>query len=206
MEQLKSTVSAAAMGLSASGWIWLACDDKGDLGVVPTFGPGTLLVRSRALQMPTDTFLVVGEGTDRTRPATRQQKWPQPSISPASGLAPSSESPMPDNPTTPQTRRIHTSSRLSFLSRPSGLHSSVVDNKDLRSRENLINFGRLGVTLFPLFCISVHEHAWLTAGYGIWGKEEYLRQFWTVLDWKKVSDAFQKFAINLDSPRYYTME
>jgi Fe-Mn family superoxide dismutase len=41
----------------------------------------------------------------------------------------------------------------------------------------------------------VHEHAWLSAGYGIWGKEEYLKRFWTVLDWKKVSDAFALFAL-----------
>jgi Fe-Mn family superoxide dismutase len=51
----------------------------------------------------------------------------------------------------------------------------------------------LGETLFPLFCISVHECAWITAGYGIWGKEEWLRHFWTVLDWHKVSQAYMKW-------------
>lgn len=33
----------------------------------------------------------------------------------------------------------------------------------------------------------------MAAGYGVWGKEEWLKQFWTVLDWAKVSDAYAKF-------------
>jgi len=48
----------------------------------------------------------------------------------------------------------------------------------------------IGETLYPLFCISVHEHCWISAGYGVWGKEDWLKQFWTVLDWDKVSQAY----------------
>jgi len=39
----------------------------------------------------------------------------------------------------------------------------------------------------------VHERSWMAAGYGVWGKEEWLKQFWTVLDWAKVSEAYAKF-------------
>lgn len=42
-----------------------------------------------------------------------------------------------------------------------------------------------GDKLTPLFCLSVHEHAWLH-DYGVWGKEEYLKNFWNVLDWGRV--------------------
>jgi len=51
---------------------------------------------------------------------------------------------------------------------------------------------QMGQRLAPIFCVSVHEHAWMSAGLGIWGKEDYLKRFWTVLDWKKVSDAYMK--------------
>jgi len=30
----------------------------------------------------------------------------------------------------------------------------------------------------------------MSAGYGVWGKEEYLKRFWTVLDWMKVSHVY----------------
>ncbi|KAK0534435.1 hypothetical protein OC834_001905 [Tilletia horrida] len=39
-----------------------------------------------------------------------------------------------------------------------------------------------GAALLPLLCVSVHEHAWMP-DYGVWGKEEYLRQFWECVDW-----------------------
>jgi Fe-Mn family superoxide dismutase len=48
-------------------------------------------------------------------------------------------------------------------------------------------------TLHPLFCVSVNEHVWMSAGYGIWGKEEYLKRFWGYLDWKTVSEEYAKF-------------
>ena len=47
LEQLKSNVSATAMEMSGSGWIWVAVDDRATMDVIPTFGAGTLLVRSR---------------------------------------------------------------------------------------------------------------------------------------------------------------
>jgi superoxide dismutase, Fe-Mn family len=52
----------------------------------------------------------------------------------------------------------------------------------------------LGEMLCPLFCVSVHEHAWMSAGYGVWGKEEWLKKFWSVLDWDKVSTTYAQFA------------
>ena len=53
-------------------------------------------------------------------------------------------------------------------------------------------FADMGKTLYPLLCLSVHEHAWMSAGLGVWGKEEYLRRFWSVVDWEKVSASFDR--------------
>ena len=50
----------------------------------------------------------------------------------------------------------------------------------------------IGAILFPLLCVSVHEHAWVGAGYGVWGKEEYIKRFWSVVNWGHVSELFGK--------------
>jgi len=44
--------------------------------------------------------------------------------------------------------------------------------------------------IFPLFCLPVYEHAWMSAGFGIWGREAWLKEFWSVLDWKKVNESY----------------
>ena len=31
----------------------------------------------------------------------------------------------------------------------------------------------LGRMLYPLSCVSVHEHAWMVLGYGVWGMERF---------------------------------
>ena len=48
-----------------------------------------------------------------------------------------------------------------------------------------------GDDLSPLMYFSVHEHAWMSAGLGVWGKEEYLKRFWSVVDWRKVSNVYR---------------
>jgi Fe-Mn family superoxide dismutase len=77
---------------------------------------------------------------------------------------------------------------------PSGLHSeSPFPEQAFQSRS--LDLMDLGETLYPLFCISVHEHAWMSAGYGVWGKEEWLKTFWTVVDWGKVSANFHRLVV-----------
>ncbi|KAF9782792.1 Manganese/iron superoxide dismutase [Thelephora terrestris] len=185
LEQLKSNVSAAAMGMSSSGWIWVAMDNLATIGVIPTFGAGTLLVRSRGRAIPSDD-VVIGKQhpTHPKRPQSRQSTPPS----------------TPPGATAPQpTRSFHTSARTENIfgnERPVGVYGRR--DMDEEPYEGgyapNVDFDKVGTHLYPLFCLSVHEHAWLTAGYGIWGKEEYLKRFWTVLDWKKVSELFDRFA------------
>jgi Fe-Mn family superoxide dismutase len=42
--------SAAAYGMSSSGWVWLVTDQHRNLGIVPTFGAGTVIVQNRIQQ------------------------------------------------------------------------------------------------------------------------------------------------------------
>ena len=185
LEQLKSTVSAAAMGMSSSGWIWVAVDGRATMGVIPTFGAGTLLVRSRAKVLQSvDPVL----GENYPAPATPTTPPHQP--------APSSTTPGPNTPQPSTSRGFHTSARVENIygGKAVGLYGRDTDGQAFEGEVPMADFEKIGTHLYPLFCLSVHEHAWLTAGYGIWGKEEYLKRFWTVLDWKKVSDAFNLFA------------
>lgn len=65
---------------------------------------------------------------------------------------------------------------------------AAFDRNSPRAKVTMLNVGEY---LTPLFCVSVNEHAWMSAGYGVWGKEEWLKKFWTVLDWKKVSSMYE---------------
>ena len=183
LEQLKSTVCAAAMGMSSSGWIWVAVDGRATMGVIPTFGAGTLLVKSRGRVLPSyDTVLGETYPDPPKRPTTHRSASP----SKSSEL----NAPQP-------TRSFHTSARAESIygsEKPVGLYGRDIDGEAFDNEVPTADFDKIGTQLYPLFCLSVHEHAWLTAGYGIWGKEEYLKRFWTVLDWEKVSSAFHKFA------------
>lgn len=42
--------SSAAFGMAGSGWVWLVTDQHRNLGVVPTFGSGTVIVQKRMQQ------------------------------------------------------------------------------------------------------------------------------------------------------------
>lgn len=73
---------------------------------------------------------------------------------------------------------------------PASIYEGEPESRsDPKTKTEMLNVGEV---LYPLFCISVHEHAWMAAGYGVWGKEEWLKKFWTVLDWGKVSQAYGK--------------
>ncbi|KAJ7638475.1 manganese superoxide dismutase [Roridomyces roridus] len=225
LEQLKSSFSAAAMGMFTSGWVWFVTDKNGSTSILPTFGPGTLLVRSRTYmahvhqslyhEMTPSPFgwdrdlqyvgkYLAGWGVDGqgTLPTDMDLNQLSQLLSEFEG-GPKSESPSeePERRTTPpsataanplQPRFIHTSARRQFEDRtydgkPVGLYSNYRPPVTPQNKSDTINAGE---TLYPLFCVSVNEHAWVSAGYGVWGKEAWLREFWNVLNWRQVSQAY----------------
>lgn len=66
LPQLKLAMSSAAMGMVSSGWLWLVKDEHGRLGVVPTYGAGTVLVQQRRQTGPRE--LVAGVQDGRSTP------------------------------------------------------------------------------------------------------------------------------------------
>jgi superoxide dismutase, Fe-Mn family len=193
------------MGMSSSGYLWFVTDQSGATAIIPTFGAGTLLVRSRQQQTPVGG-LVLGEGlkTKGVPVGNETQSNPDPVAASVSG--PSATSPTSGHSHFSPPLNPHSSSRA-FHARTSSLADFSLSNtpSSIYSFSNEINLPEayhegarfdlttLGETLFPLFCISVHERAWISAGYGVWGKEEWLNHFWTVLDWNKVSEAYVKW-------------
>ncbi|KAF7433477.1 hypothetical protein PC9H_005429 [Pleurotus ostreatus] len=182
----------AASGMSSAGFLWFVCDTRGNTAILPTLGSGTLLIRSRSYINP-DQGLIAGESMqqewdgaddfDAPTPAPLQKSTP-PGVFPSSPLSGASGSPSAQMPNQPLARYLHSSSAVANT--PSYYDPSTYVSP---SKVELINVGE---KLLPLFCVSLHEHAWLSAGYGVWGKEQWLKEFWTVLDWGKVSQMYEK--------------
>lgn len=174
----------------SSGWVWFVTDTNGELGVLPTFGPSTLLIRSRE-NMNYANGRVLGEDDveDQTPPSSLRtpssspfSKTPPPSLMPSSlGLS----STRPTSP--PLNRSIHSilDTTASSIFDPLSPAEAAGPNTSTDRLESV------GSVIYPLFCVPVYEHAWISAGFGVWGKEDWLKEFWTVLDWEKVSKAYE---------------
>lgn len=127
--------------------------------------------------------------------------------SPTSGVSKSSSS-SPSNPNPLLPRFFHSSPAVGSEFDYSQSAVSIFDpeNPHLSAKKTQTKGAQLtamGDVLYPLFCISLHEHAWMSAGYGVWGKEEWLKHFWPVLDWHKVSENYREIAeANLEQYRY----
>ncbi|KAH6915275.1 Manganese/iron superoxide dismutase [Coprinopsis sp. MPI-PUGE-AT-0042] len=204
LRQLKSSISAAALGMFSNGWIWLVTDEKGVTGVLPTFGPGTLLVRSRTY-MAAEKGAVLGDidisasmtdlpltsiprpgGPEGSAPTSKPQPPGTGATSPTTGSSLPTGAPRPPSSLGP--RFMHTTPSLAYdikSASPVGLYDSVPQPA---STATILNVGR---TLYPLLCIPVYEHSWMSAGYGVWGKEAWLKEFWSVVDWSKVSRSYR---------------
>jgi superoxide dismutase, Fe-Mn family len=241
LKDLKTYVMAAAMGmLSSNGFVWLVTDSQGRLGVVPTYGAGTLLAYNRK-QTNAPEFGGLYQPAEPSSPSpssspsspsppntpsssssspSSYQQHPQPT-SPASGLAPP---PLRTDPpagahafNTSARASVGTadddsglvarptsvwsgSSSSSYTSAPSSTGAAWMGLEEHLPAPAAAPLDTLGQTLYPLFCVSVHEHAWMAAGYGVWGKEEYLERFWTCLDWAAVLDSYTRYVISLRAP------
>lgn len=161
--QLKSTFGGVVLGMFNPGWAWLVCDRSGSLAVLSTFSSETLLVRSQ-------------RAVDATIPNSSRHSVS--SSRPTGRVAPA---PRHSQANTPNPAS-HTPTRAYSVNRimPSSTESLYDSNATTTNN-----------TLFPLMCLSVHEHAWMSAGYGVWGKEEYVKRFWSVVDWAKISRAYE---------------
>ncbi|KZT41126.1 manganese and iron superoxide dismutase [Sistotremastrum suecicum HHB10207 ss-3] len=191
LENMKNSMIAAAMGMTTSGWLWLVVDGEHQLGIVATFGAGTLLVRSRQQRIPPQRPIpraTLPARNSQSSGVTAADAERQSNIaSPTSGVA---RPPPPLNPHSPSRAASNNTVALadanpSYVNSYKSWVSGVTTDPSERGFSQ-----KTGETLNPLLCISIHEHAWLGSDYGIWGKEEYLKRFWSVVDWAKVAENY----------------
>lgn len=142
LPQFKLAFAAAGMGSVSNGYLWLVKDEHGRLGIVPTYGAGTILVHQRQQTGPRDLAAGVQDG--RTSPDA------------------AAETAQKDEAPTPAPRAQN---RFESLAQSSAS-------------------GAIGNNVYPLFCASLFEHAWL-GDYGFWGKERYLQRFWDAVNWTR---------------------
>ncbi|KAL9939480.1 hypothetical protein V8E36_001297 [Tilletia maclaganii] len=293
LSNLQSAFSAAALGMASSGFLWLARDHHGKLGIVPTYGAGTIMLQAQTergigggissqshsavqdgnvgatvgggVASPSPSASSQGNATGGVTPSAGQtssatekdnvgatvgggvQPIPSTTASASSHDQPSAQVPDDEganNIVPPATgssvspaakgnvggtmgggvgsssRSFSTSARQpppnysnisssgssgSPISSALGSASSALTGgygpaspigpgfRRKVARQDLDMYeADAGETLFPLLCLSVHEHAWMT-DYGLWGKEEYLRNFWEAVDWGVVRHLYQSY-------------
>lgn len=184
---LTDELVSSATGMMSSGWLWLVTDGEGSLAVLPTFGSGTLLIRSRErlkyLDIPVLAHEEIPTGRYGTPPTSRVSPAPSahPTSSPVSGTTAASS---PINP--------HTQSRA-YSGNGRELLSSLYGEKTDSVLETRREQYKRGSNVYPLACVSLHEHAWMSAGLGVWGKEAYVSRWLSALNWEKVEQTYNKF-------------
>jgi Fe-Mn family superoxide dismutase len=168
LQDRKTNVTAAATGLlSSSGFVWLVTDAVGRLGVIATYGAGTLLASERR-----QTFSPHSSSTELGGmyvPAENPAPTPTPAstqpTSRASGLGPP-----PLRTDLPSGVRALSTTAFAQGPNPKDGDShpaNVWSGPSYTAHAGAGNGGAdgwttldsLGQTLYPLFCVSVHEHA-----------------------------------------------
>lgn len=190
VQQLRSAFSAAALGMFINGWVWFVSDQSGNTGIVSTYGAGTLLIRSRN-NMERHPTLTDSSATSLHNPTPPPRsplaQTPPPGTSPASPLSGISGTNSPPTPNNSLHSRFYHDDLSNITTKATGIHSPHVGNNQRAKVANMLHAGEI---LYPLFCVPVYEHAWMSAGYGVWGKEQWLKEFWSVLNWKRVDAAY----------------
>lgn len=172
---LVSHFSAHVAGLhpSSGAYVWLVTDPSGNLGVVGTYAGGTVLLHQR------------------------QQKGPAHLSSPdrkilGEVIEPAVEAEAEGEETEAEHESVWKSA-VSGEKRGDGGADLLAGRAT--SGANALRMSRdvaVGKTLHPLLCLSVHPHCYLE-DYGVWGREEYVRNWWEHVNWPQVEAMFAEY-------------
>lgn len=177
----KLAFSSMAYGMSGSGYVWLVRDKAGQLGIVPTYGAGTILIQNRMQRN--------AARSDWILPSVDEQGPSAQSSSSSSSSSPSS----PPPPSSSSTSSVGGFRQFSTSHAPS---SDIFNESYSRAMRPTEGDASRGEELYPLLCVSVHERDWLP-DYGMWGKEEYLMRFWECVDWARVYRLWKSYKDDL---------
>jgi Fe-Mn family superoxide dismutase len=198
-QDLKTYVTAAATGMLSRGFVWLVADALGRLGVMATHGAGTLLASERRQTFSPDSSTEFG---GMYVPAEYPAPTPTPaSTQPTSRIGPGPRPSAPNRPPArapsrrPHSRKVRVRGTAFRVPRTGGPTRRIprTPARETGGADGSTTLDLLGQTLYPLFCVSMHEHAWMAGGYGVWGKGRYLSRFGTCLDRTAVRDAYAMY-------------
>ena len=190
-------------------------DSVDNLAVVATYGSGTVLVQGNRIRAPElEPFLPAGEtaegntgenapsdaanaaavqaaqeaiGHETERQPTRTYENDASSQS-ASGLG--------------QSRAMHTSAIASAppaavpigaaeaAARSTSYLSSNIGQNMFASSSPRRSEPKRFMSIHPLLCLSLHPHVYIP-DYGVWGKEQYIQNFWKSVDWQKADQKYR---------------
>ncbi|GAA5875714.1 hypothetical protein JCM5296_005593 [Sporobolomyces johnsonii] len=190
---LISHFSAHVAGLhpSSGAYIWLVTDPSGNLGVVGTYAGGTVLVNERR-QMGYGSYAnkdvkVLGEEIEVAEEAATPSASEEGA---AAGAAATDAAPTQWETVSPSaTPRSSNAKSNTLLSSAAPSPSSVYASSLSSHNDPRASIGR---ALHPLVCVSTHPHCYLE-DYGLWGREEYVKKWWSAVDWRRVEEAFEAF-------------
>ncbi|KAM0752868.1 hypothetical protein T439DRAFT_323477 [Meredithblackwellia eburnea MCA 4105] len=181
---LISRFSAQASGLhpSSGAYLWLATDQQGNIGVLGTYAGGTLLVHQRQQMGNTlnSNGTVLGELSPEQQSST--------SAGVEADSVDAADSPTPEKSGKSSWKTVPSKP----LARKSGQDGGIVTNLVSGLSLSSGSVGKPGQKVLPLACLSVHPHCYMH-DYGLWGREEYVKRWWSQLDWQKVEDSYAKF-------------
>lgn len=179
------------MGMFGTGYVWLVMDGVDNLAVVGTYGSGTMLVQGSVQPAKAAELNALAGSVDAT-PSNEQPAAPSASGSSTGSLGAALNK--------ARGRSYSTSSVLQALAFPERQSSPQRATPSLfgdmgrsstasapSARENEERFK----SIHPLLCLSLHPHVYIP-DYGIWGKEEYIRNFWGNVNWELCYRRYQK--------------
>ncbi|CAH7684892.1 hypothetical protein BY996DRAFT_367481 [Phakopsora pachyrhizi] len=210
--QFISYFSNAAMGMSTSGYIWLVCDQDGNLGICATYGGGTILVQNREQRgdwpMAIRSSSIGLDGNGRPTPENKDGIKPD-SVARTNelGISESDTNLTSNSEASEDFTKSTSTSHKEFVSftdslfaspTPAPKSSSNIEVNSFKSKPPLnraitrksANPAERFNHIHPLMNLMVAERAYLP-DYGVWGKELYLRNFWKCVDWSKVENSFE---------------
>ncbi len=172
---LVSHFSAHVSGLhpSSGAYVWLVTDPSGNLGVVGTYAGGTVLLHQR------------------------HQKGPAALSSPDRKILGEAIEPAVEADEADAAEATHESvwkSAVSGEKRADGGADLLAGRAPSAANtfRSMTSNATIGKTLHPLLCLSVHPHCYME-DYGVWGREEYVRNWWEHVNWPQVEAMFAEY-------------
>lgn len=177
--------SSYAMGMFGTGYVWLVMDGVDNLAVVGTYGSGTVLVQgSLDYAKAKELNALAGSASKAGGEVSSGSNSPSSAARDFKGRAYSTSAvAQADFP-----ERRSRGQSLTYTS--DNMLRGVGESPNATAAAGRSHIERFK-SIHPLLCLSLHPHVYIP-DYGVWGKEEYIRNFWGNVNWELCYRRYQK--------------